>query len=462
MITREEIEQKGREFGIHVADVQRDYVFGWFLLALYSETALSNTLTLKGGNCFRKAYFPNTRFSSDLDFSTEAAVDEMFILAEFNKACRFVQKQAGVVFDFDRSQIRVQGHIDEKRRVFDVRVYFQDFYGNADHIKIRLSIDITEFDKIYLPTQMRNVIHPYSDRAACSGEVRCLKLEEMIANKLKCLLQRRHVPDVYDLVYSVFVNRDIAVDRSEVLQTFLRKTIYERSPGAARQLLLDLPLVILKTAWDRYIIAPIQGLIDFDNAIEHFQSIINDLFLQYPVNDRTASVFFPSNMRTPIMQAGAERRLMAVTYDGMRRIVEPYSLTYKQRKDGHREECLYVYDRSGGRSSGPGVKSWFNHKIEHLEILEERFDPRYPVELSKAGELRSNSYFGKPFNSGRNTALRGRLSTLRRGWRYTVQCSYCSREFKRMRRNSTLRPHKDGYGNNCHGRRGNVVSHTLV
>src|SRR6266704_2389562 len=109
MITREEIEQKSLDFGIHVANVQRDYVFGWFLLALYSATDLKDVLILKGGNCFRKAYFPNTRFSSDLDFSTEAAVDEEFVVAEFNRACGFVSDHTGVVFDLDRSQIAVQG-----------------------------------------------------------------------------------------------------------------------------------------------------------------------------------------------------------------------------------------------------------------------------------------------------------------------------------------------------------------
>lgn len=72
MIGKDEIQEKGREFGIHVADVQRDYVFGWILSALYSHTALRDVLILKGGNCFRKAYFPNARFSNDLDFSTES------------------------------------------------------------------------------------------------------------------------------------------------------------------------------------------------------------------------------------------------------------------------------------------------------------------------------------------------------------------------------------------------------
>lgn len=124
MITRDEIEAKGLEFGIYVADVQRDYVFGWFLLGVYNATTLKDVLILKGGNCFRKAYFQNTRFSHDIDFSTTAGVNETDIMAEFNKACRFVQDQTGVLFDYDRSQIRVQGQLDQKRRVFDARVYF--------------------------------------------------------------------------------------------------------------------------------------------------------------------------------------------------------------------------------------------------------------------------------------------------------------------------------------------------
>lgn len=459
MITREEIEQKAAEFGIHVANVQRDYVIGWFLVALYAATSLRAFLVLKGGNCFRKAYFPNTRFSADLDFSIESAIDEGLVISQFNTACQFVNDRAGVVFDLERSQIRIQGALDDKRRVFDARVYFRDFYGNSDHIWIRLSIDITEFDRIYLPVQSRFVIHPYSDAESCRGEIRCLKLEEMIANKLKCLLQRRHVPDVYDLVFSIFVNRDIAVDRGEVLSTFFRKTIYERSPGVAKQLLLELPLLALREAWQRYIIAPMQGLLEFDDAMARFQSLIGDLFEAYPVGGRAAFAFFPSELRNPIMQAGAEQRLLRLTYAGARRVVEPYSLAYKQRVDGHREEYFYVYDRSGGKSSPPGLKSLLNHRITELEILQERFEPRYPIELAKAGEIGSRSYFGKQFGSYRRSGYR---ATLRHGWQYTVQCNYCGRQFKRMRRTRNLKPHKDGYGNNCFGRIGSVVNQQLV
>jgi predicted nucleotidyltransferase component of viral defense system len=461
MITRDEIQAKSLEFGIHQANVQRDYVFGWLLAGLYSESALKNVLVLKGGNCFRKAYFPNTRFSRDLDFSTESAVDEGLLGFEFNNVCRFVNAQSGVIFDLERNRVQLQNEIDDKRRVFDVRLYFKDFYGNADHITISLAIDVTEFDRIYLPVQERRLIHPYSDSATCTTAVKCIKLEEMLASKLKCLLQRRHTADLYDLVYSIFVNREIDVDRREVLSTFFRKTIYERHPGVARQLLLDLPLDLLRTAWTKYIIAPIQGVLDFDDTLANFKQVINDIFGEQPFVGRGALAFFPSQFRNPILRAGSEMKLLRIAYDGQLRIVEPYSLRYKRRKDGHAEEYLYVWDRTGGRTTGPGLKTFLNGKIQSIEVTDEAFEPRYTVELSKAGEYGPSSYFSRPFGGGTGVR-RVRIARLRHGWRYTVQCSYCGRQFKRMRRSTRLNPHKDGYGNHCYGRSGYVVGQEYV
>jgi predicted nucleotidyltransferase component of viral defense system len=78
VISKDEIEAKSEEFGIHVSNVERDYVFGWLLVGIYSGP-LGERLVLKGGNCFRKAYFPHTRFSNDLDFSVSTAIDQQYL-----------------------------------------------------------------------------------------------------------------------------------------------------------------------------------------------------------------------------------------------------------------------------------------------------------------------------------------------------------------------------------------------
>jgi hypothetical protein len=205
----------------------------------------------------------------------------------------------------------------------------------------------------------------------------------------------------------------------------------------------------------------VESVLNFDSALETFRAVVAELFAAYAMPEWPDRAFFPSQIRTPILEAGRDMRLVRLSYDGLSRIVEPYSLVFKRRRDGHAEEYLYVYDRTGGRSSGPGIKALVNQKIRHVEVLAEKFQPRYFVELAKAGEFGNRTHFGRPF-SRTDQASWNRLASLRRGWRYTVQCSFCNRQFKRMRRDTILRPHKDGYGNDCLGRWGVIVDQQFV
>ncbi len=84
MILRDEINAKAKEFEIHPTDVEKDYVFGWLLFGLFTQSALKKEIFLKGGNALRKGYFENTRFSSDLDLGIEGDMDQSVLLLEIN------------------------------------------------------------------------------------------------------------------------------------------------------------------------------------------------------------------------------------------------------------------------------------------------------------------------------------------------------------------------------------------
>jgi len=42
MITKDEIEAKAKEFEIHPSNVERDYVFGWLLLGIFTTSSLKD------------------------------------------------------------------------------------------------------------------------------------------------------------------------------------------------------------------------------------------------------------------------------------------------------------------------------------------------------------------------------------------------------------------------------------
>lgn len=462
MISKSEIDQKAKVFQINPSDVQRDYVFGWVLTGMYGHSNLKDSLVLKGGNCFRKAYFENTRFSKDLDFSCQTDIPTEIVSSEFDTICDFVSDQTSIRFETERTYVAEKKHVDPEKKIYDVKLYFNDFYGKPSNLTISVRFDITNFDKIYLPVQERYIIHPYSDAGQCEVKVNCIKLEELLASKLKCLLQRRHSADLYDYVYSVFINKSLDVSRSEILQTFLKKTIYERSPGVVRGLLLDLPFEAIRRFWDKYIVTSSQATIIFDQAVEWFKQDITEFF---PLSSRDEGkvLFFPSHLRNPIMEAGNSMTLLKVTYDGIQRVVEPYSLKYKVRKDGIGREYFYAHDRIGGQS-GPGIKAFVSNKMESIENTSEKFEPRFPVELSKAGELADKTYFGSSPPEQRPVRQQTKRQTKRSSASYKtepvyiIKCPYCNKRFRRKSYTTTLNPHKDKFGNQCFGKIGSLVN----
>lgn len=460
MISPNEIKAKALEFDIHHPNVERDYVFGWLLKSIYENEYLRARLVFKGGNCLRKAYYPDTRFSADLDFSVSDAVDAELTAIEINNACLNAQAACGVEFLIDRNTFELGPMVDRTRHSYKGRVYFTDFFGAQDDLTISVKVDVTDFDRLHLPPTRRKLIHPYSDAEACSAEITCMALEEVIASKLKCLIQRRHSHDLFDLVYSTFIDRSIDLDRGLVLRTFLNKTIFSASPAAAKSILLGIPMTFFGGVWDKYIKCPKATRFDFSRATEGFKDAIEQLFGEIGTGERGEQLYYGPEHRNLIMDAGATRKLMKIRYHGVERVIEPYSLSYKKAQGKPAREYFYAWDRT----RGPSIKTFVNTDVEALSVLDETFEPQFEIELSKAGEEARRAYFGRPFKDGVRHATRSirtsppRLTALR-GWSgfeqtYKVQCPYCQKVFTRKTQSLTLNEHKSPDGYRCGARVG--------
>lgn len=387
MIEKQEIDGKSEELGAHTSNVQRDYVFGWLLAALFEPSnPLHRILVLKGGNCFRKAYFERARFSNDLDFSTEVSLDTSTLLAGLKLACEGAAKRSGIEFLIDDSRVSELSFADQETRMYDARVYFKSFYGEED-FRLRVSMDVREYDRIFLPIQRRQLIHSYSDSDQCNATILCFKLEELLASKLKALLQRRHSPDLYDFVHAVFFQKTLDISRLEVLTTFLKMTIYEPDPVVAKNLLLQLPFQVIGGLWREYLVCPTMSDFSFENAERWFKTSIAEMFALLEPRFAVAGglgwsqrrYYYPAAFRDPIIEAGRLKRVIRFVYDGLERKVEPYALAFKRRRDGVAREYFYGWDQTGGRSGEIGIKSYTADKVEAVEVTEETFEPRFPI-----------------------------------------------------------------------------------
>lgn len=275
MITDREIEQKARDFSIFPTDVEKDYIYGWLLKAIYARPQLASRLVLKGGQAIRKAYLRETRFSKDLDFSSTEPLDPAFMQDELMQVCADVTAATGVRF-LDQMVIKDKILPIADVEAFEVRLYFKGFYGERE-LNLKAQLDITQFENIYLPVQSRALLHPYSDAPQCSTTIRTHKLEEILASKLTAMLHRRKPVDLFDLLFSVLIARDYPVSRLEVVTTFLKKSIFGPQPHLAKEQLLAIPMMDYEADWSSLLV-PAGALMAFSFVTMNFRSLINSLF----------------------------------------------------------------------------------------------------------------------------------------------------------------------------------------
>ena len=233
------------------------------------------------------------------------------MLSQINKVCDVVQARTGVDFVKEDNVVKEKFVATDAPlpdlKVYEARVYFKDFYGKPGHMKIRVSMDVTRFDKVFLPIQTRKLIHPYSDAEAIACDIQCMKLEEIIATKLKCLMQRQHAPDLFDYAYSIKLLGG-SLNKDEVVSALIRKTIFSRNPFILKNILLSTTFDYFREEWTKSVVCAKVFYIHVEDAISAFISDLESLFAKYPDNGFARFVYFSAEHRAPIMQAARNSR----------------------------------------------------------------------------------------------------------------------------------------------------------
>lgn len=62
--------------------MEKDYVLSWLLIAI-ADSELRNGLAFKGGTALKRCYYPDYRFSEDLDFTLSVDLSHDDLVAAF-------------------------------------------------------------------------------------------------------------------------------------------------------------------------------------------------------------------------------------------------------------------------------------------------------------------------------------------------------------------------------------------
>ena len=197
MISEAEIRRLAGQWSTDPMIVDLDYVLGCFLSQWYQdEKALK--LRFKGGTCLRKCYFPNYRFSEDLDFTAEAHFSKKTLESMLARTAQRLQDVFGLNFSVRPLKVEV---VDDEYGLesFQARLYYRGAIGWRGSVRA-IRLDISRGEYLGLPAVNKEIIHPYGDRDLLSGiNIPCYSLEEMLAEKLRALSGQRHFAIARDL-----------------------------------------------------------------------------------------------------------------------------------------------------------------------------------------------------------------------------------------------------------------------
>jgi len=480
MIDRGEILSVATDLSLAPEVVEKDYVLGWLLAAIYAHPQLAPAWVFKGGTCLKKCYFETYRFSEDLDFTLtdKAQMDADFLKATFREVVTWLYERTGIEIPPD--QIRFEVYRNNRgTQNCEGRVYYSGPLGGRAGSLPRIKLDLTAEELLLLPAVERPVSHPYSDLPPEGIVARCYAYEEVLAEKTRALGDRTRPRDLYDVV-NLFRHGEFHPKAATVLDLLRRKCGFKNIPvptlaslgGAMAELVAD---------WDTMlrhqlpVLPPFQSFWDelpaFFDWLE--SGVVPPALAAAPLGADELS-FRPavgllrregvqgSSFLETIRFAGANRLCVDLNYrseDGRASVrrIEPYSL----RRSRAGDILLYAVRAADGQS-----RSYRLDRILGAAVTEQSFAPRYEVELTPADfgpiqPLARGASGGRFYSSSSRRVARVRVPRLSRrhkgGPTYVFQCSVCQKKFNRSKYDAHLNPHKAPGGWPCPGRTGIFV-----
>jgi predicted nucleotidyltransferase component of viral defense system len=204
MITQKEIIEIAEQKRLQTKIIDKDWVLGHFLNAMYSFDDVRQNFVFKGGTALKKCYFPDYRFSEDLDFTL---LDKNFVVNDsfIKEIIKIATLQSGIQFYFQKQKLQKS---EDEEQGYEIKIK----YWGADHKpnqqplppsrwQTAIKLDISFSENIFALPEQKQIFHGYSDRTKISEIILVYSLNEIMGEKLRSLIQRNRPRDIYDIDY---------------------------------------------------------------------------------------------------------------------------------------------------------------------------------------------------------------------------------------------------------------------
>lgn len=285
MILQKEIATIAETKLVSKSTIDKDWVLGHFLAAIYSEPELKKVLIFKGGTCLKKCYFPEYRFSEDLDFTSR---DKKFELSKkhLQNICEHLYQNTEVTTHIDSLRpLKFNDELTGYEAV--IRFWGADHSRNetpppVERWQTKIKIEIILYELIVFADVYQEISHRYSDTIALKpNKIPCYSIKEVMAEKLRALIQRSYTAprDFYDIWYLQKNYPNLNLD--EISEAFHKKMKFKNLKFTGiEQFMNEDDDKKLRASWKNSLAHQIQAaaLPEFENVKTELSELFKTIF----------------------------------------------------------------------------------------------------------------------------------------------------------------------------------------
>lgn len=198
MISPAEVAKLAHRMGVADRVIEKDYVLSWLLIAI-AESDLCGRLAFKGGTALKRIYYPDYRFSEDLDFTLRGELSHHELVDAFGVSFTRLHERVNLILSLRSAE----------HNAFGSSALLLNYTGplRGQLGRRHLKVDVTRGERLMSPPADRPLRAPYTDFPK-GVRLPTYTLDEILIEKLCALMGRTEPRDLYD-VHSLFRRGDV-------------------------------------------------------------------------------------------------------------------------------------------------------------------------------------------------------------------------------------------------------------
>ena len=204
-----DIKRLSGEIRVPIGIIEKDYVLT-LSLSLLSKSEMRERMVFKGGTAIKKMYFPDARFSVDLDFDFKGI------------AISRIKKELAELIQLDMFDkvkfVKIKDEFESKKE--DVYRCTIEYEGPIKHnLNQSVRLDFSRKASTICKVEERKILKEYG-RETTDVKIKTMDVTEIFAEKCRALITRKEQKskDLFDLYF--LINKGVIADKRLIDKKF--------------------------------------------------------------------------------------------------------------------------------------------------------------------------------------------------------------------------------------------------